>query len=182
MHIRLTLFIALFIFSMDLSAQSTEYLDWKIVNTEIIYQKVFAADSITAEKLAEFLKTAPNISNVEIKNGAVTADMSDLMVDYKKFQFTQVATPPIIQTGKFSGKVTGDAKDGKYRVTVKSIQVKGNMGYKNIPELESMTNYACINSGTVLSRDWCKPTMLGLLDKAFTDRFTYISANKDGEW
>lgn len=176
------IYIFLLILPFSMVAQSTEYGNFKIVNTEIIYQKVFPTDSMTGDKLAQFLLTVPNVSNVSNNDGEVSADLTDLTVDYKKFQFSQVATPPIIQTGKFSGKITGAAKDGKYRITVKSIQMKGDMGYKKIPELENMTNYSCTNSGTVLSREWCKPTMLGLLDKAFTDKFTYVEPKKDGDW
>lgn len=176
------IYLCLLIMPITLAAQSTEYGNFKIVNTEIIYQKVFTADSITSDKVAEFLLTLQNVSNVSNNDGDVTADLTDLVVDYKKFQFTQVATPPIIQTGQFTGKISAAAKDGRYRITVKSIQMKGDMGYKKIPELENLTNYSCINNGTVLSRDWCKPTWLGLLDKAFTDRFTYVQVKKDGDW
>jgi len=163
-------------------AQATEYGSFKIVETEIIYQKIFFQDSITAEKLAEFMKSVPELKNVSIADGTVTADLSDLVVDYKKFQFSQVAVPPIIQTGRYSGKVTGEAKDGKYRITLKSIQMKGDIGYKKIPQPESLTNYACQNSGTILSREWCKPNTLGLLEKAITDKFTYKEVKKDSDW
>src|SRR5262245_3824648 len=98
-------------------AQLTEYGSFKIVETEIIYQKVFFQDSISTDKLMEFMKSVPELRNVSAANGAVTADLTEMVVDYKKFQFAQVAVPPIIQTGRYNGKVTADVKDGKYRVT-----------------------------------------------------------------
>ncbi|HEX5167944.1 MAG TPA: hypothetical protein VFW11_02135 [Cyclobacteriaceae bacterium] len=162
--------------------QATEYGAFKIVDTEIVYQKIFFQDSITVGKLAEFMKSVPEFANVSVSNDEVTADLRDLTVDYKKFMFSQVATPPIIQTGRFSGKVTAEAKDGKYRMTVKSLQMKGDIGYKKIPQPENMTNYACMNSGTILSREWCRPNMLGLLEQAITDKFTYKSSKKDSDW
>lgn len=163
-------------------AQTTEYGSFKIVDTEIVYQKIFFADSITTEKLAEFLKTVPELKNVSQSGGTVTADLSDLVVDYKKFQFSQVAVPPIIQTGRYSGKVAGEAKDGKYRITVTSIQMKGDIGYKRILQPENLTNYATQNSGTTLHREWCKPNTLGLLDKAISDKFIYKESKKDSDW
>jgi hypothetical protein len=163
-------------------AQATTYGDFKIVNTEIIYQKVFEQDSTTLEKLESFLKGAADVSNVERSGASITASLADLSVDYKKFSFAQVGTPPIIQTGRFSGKITAEAKDNKYRITVEQITMKGDIGYKKIPDYESMTNYACMNSATILSRDWCRPNMLGLLDQAFTDRFTYQEENKTKDW
>lgn len=167
---------------VSLLAQTKEYGSFRIVNSEIVYQKVFNKDSITNEKLAEFIKTIPNVTNVQASGTGVTADLTALTVDYKKFHFTQVATPPIIQTGTFSGKITSEAKAGKYRITVTAIQMKGEMGYKKIPNPENMTNYATMNSATILSRDWCKPTMLGLLDQAFTDIFTIKAQATDAAW
>ncbi|MBL7858238.1 MAG: hypothetical protein JNM57_11170 [Cyclobacteriaceae bacterium] len=167
---------------IGMMAQLTEFGSFKIINTEIIYQKVSGYDSVTTEKLVEFLKTVPNIANVEVVNNIVQADLTDFVVDYKKFQFNQVAVPPIIQTGRFSAKISMEGRDNKYRVTLKSIQVKGDIGYKKILSPENLTNYACTNSGTVLSRDWCKPNTLGLLDLALTDRFLFKEQKKDGDW
>lgn len=165
-----------------LLAQTKEYGDFKIETTEIIYQKTQPQDSITVEKLAEFLKTVPGVSNVQLSGGAVTADLTDLTVDFKKFKFAQVNTPPIIQTGKYSGKIAMAVKENKYRTTVNSLTVKGDIGYKKIPNPEPLTNYACTNSGTIISRDWCKPTMLGLLNQAFTDRLQYVKQKKASDW
>jgi hypothetical protein len=156
-----------------LLAQTTEYGAFKIVDSEIIYQKVFLQDSATMDKIKQFLKSVPNVSNVEVFGDVIQADLTDFTVDYKKFQFTQVATPTLIQTGRYNGKIKVDGKSGKYRVSIRSIQVKGDAGYKKIPNPENLTNYACVNSATSLNRDWCKPNTLGLLDKALTDRFTF---------
>jgi len=156
-----------------LFAQAIEYGDFKIVDSEIIYQKVFIQDSVTTQKLQQFLKSVPNVSNIEVFGDVVQADLTDFIVDYKKFQFTQVATPTLIQTGRYSGKIKVDGKAGKYRVTIRSIQVKGDAGYKKITNPENLTNYATVNSATAINKDWMKPNTLGLLDKALTDRFTF---------
>ena len=119
-----------------------------------------------------------------MQQDGIAFDVIDIIVDYKKFHFSQVNLQPIMQTGKFSGSVTIGVKDGKYRVTMRSIQITGDMGYKKIGSRENLTNYACKNSGTVLSTDWCKPTMLGLLDQSFSDKFLYQEKKKkdDGDW
>ena len=103
------------------------------------------------------------------------------MVDYKKFQFSQVATPTIIQSGLYSGKASVGAKEGKYRVTVRNLQLTGDIGYKKITTNDNLTNYACRNSGTIMSPDWCRPNYLGLLDQAFTDKLQYIGKKKS-DW
>ena len=175
------LLILLVLISGSIIAQPTSYGNFKVADQEIIYQKVFTEDSITAAKLAEHYKKLDFVSNLKQTSTGVQFDMNDLIVDYKKFQFSQVGTPPIIQTGKYSGKVSVDVRDGPYRVTVNQIQMTGNIGYKNITAKENLTNYATKNSGTLLHPDWCKPNTLGLLDQAFTDKLQYPGKGKE-DW
>lgn len=163
------------------NAQTVTYGDFKLADQEIIYQKVFTEDPINATLLEEYYKTLPYVSNLTTSEDGVQFEVNDITVDYKKFQFKPLDTPPIIQTGKYSGKVSIVTKDGKYRVTFQSIQVTGDIGYKKITSREALTNYACKNNGTVLGQDWCRPNMLGLLDKAFTDKLLYVGKKKE-EW
>jgi len=160
-------------------SQGIAYTNFKLVEQEIVYQKIFEKDSITSSKLEAYYKTLPYVANLELKTDGIQFDVNDITVDYKKFQFSQVNTPLIIQTGKFSGKVSIGIKDGKYRVTVKSIQLTGNIVYKMIVEKDNLTRYATKNSGTVLAEDWCRPNMLGLLDKAFSDKLEFKSTEDD---
>jgi hypothetical protein len=173
------------VLSLHVAAQTTTYGDFKVADQEIIYQKILFSDSVTVEKLSTYYKTLPYISDVKVSGDEVTFEMNDITVDYKKFQFTQVATPPIIQTGKYSASVVVAIKDGKYRITARSIQLTGDIGYKKITSKENLTNYACKNNGTYISQDWCKPNTLGLLHQAFTDKLQYINKEKkkdDGDW
>ena len=158
------------------------YGDFRIVNTEIIYQKVFDQPSVTLEKVDSLLKASPGITEVSMSGESLTATLTDMVVDYKKFKFPQVTTPPIIQTGRFSGKLTAEAKDGRYRITLEQITMKGDIGYKNIPEPEPMTNYACMKGATILSKDWCRPNMLGVLNQALNDLFAYKVETKSSDW
>lgn len=165
--------------------QATTYGNFKVVDQEIIYQKVFVHDTVTAAKLANYYKALPYIANVANTDTEVTFEVNDLIVDYKKFQFTQMATPSIIQTGRYSGKVTIGVKDGKYRITVYALQLTGDIGYKKITAKDNLTNYACRNSGTYIAQDWCRPNMLGLLDQAFTDKLQFVEKEikkDDGDW
>jgi hypothetical protein len=173
----------LFLFLLSLcsyiaGAQAVSYGSFKVSAEEIVYQKIFAEDSATVPSLEAYYKALPYVSNLVAESGNVQFDVSDIRVDYKKFEFSQMNTPSIIQTGKYSGHVSIGIKDGKYRVTVQSIMVTGDIGYKKITTPESLTNYACKNSGTILAPDWCRPNMLGLLDKAFTDKLQYIPQKK----
>jgi hypothetical protein len=182
--IRIVLLLALSTFARGQG--NTTYGNFKLEDQEIIYQKIFLQDSVSATRLMEYYKSLPYLSNVQQSGDEVTFDLNDLTVDYKKFQFTQVGTPNIIQTGKYSGKASVGVKDGKYRITLSALQLTGDIGYKKIMTKESLTSFACKNSGTILSQDWCKPNMLGLLDQAFTDKLQFIESKKkkkdDADW
>ena len=173
--------LAVLIPTLSWAQNNTAYGNFKLVDQEIIYQKVFEQDSITPAKLEAYYKTLPYVANLTSKADGIEFDLNDLTVDYKKFQFSQVATPAIIQTGKYSGKVSIGVKDGRYRVTVKSIQLTGDNVYKKITAKENLTTYASKNNGTVLHPDWCRPNQLGLLDKAFTDKLE-CKKTDDGDW
>lgn len=161
-----------------LHGQSTTYGNFKVSEQEIIYQRIVPLDSITPEKLEAYYKTLPYVSNLKLKDNGVEFEVNDIIIDYKKFQFTQVGTPSIIQTGKYSGSVDVSVKDGKYRITFHTLQLTGDIGYKKITAKDKLTSYACKNNGTVLAQDWCRPNMLGLLDQAFTDKLQYVEHAK----
>lgn len=178
---KLLFLAAVLITNLSWAQNNTAYGNFKLADQEIIFQKVFEQDSITPAKLETYYKTLPYVANLIVKSDGVEFDVNDMTVDYKKFQFSQVATPAIIQTGKYSGKVSVSVKDGRYRVTVKTIQLTGDNVYKKITVKEPLTTYATKNNGTILHPDWCRPNQLGLLDKAFTDRLQY-KGSEDSDW
>lgn len=178
---RLLFAVSLFLPVLGL-AQANSYGDFKIINTEVVYQKIFERPSVTLEELDSLLKTSAGVGDVTVSGGTLSAKLTDLVVDYRKFKFPQVSTPPIIQTGRFSGILTAEAKDGRYRITLEQITMKGDIGYKNIPEPEPMTNYATIKGATVLASDWCRPNLLGVLNQALNDTFTYRLSASHSDW
>jgi hypothetical protein len=170
-------------FTSTAFSQAITYGNFKIQGQELIYQKVFFQDSITVDKLGDYYVKVPGVTNFDRSNDEIKFKVNDMAVDYLKFQFSQVSTAQIIQSGKFSGDVAVDVKDGKYRVTMFNITFTGNLGYKRVTAKEPLTNYACRNSGTYISSDWTKPNTLGLLDKALTDKFEFVppDAKKGGD-
>mgnify|MGYP006969426699 CR=1 FL=1 len=172
--------LSLVVFSAG-AQPTTSYQDFKVENQEIIFQKVITVDSLTVTKLEDFYRSIPNVNNMEVTSGGLEFDISDITVDYAKFQFSQVGTPLIIQTGKYSGHVVAEVRGGRYRLTMKNIKLTGNIGYKMINEKDDLTTYATRNSGTQLAPDWCKPNMLGLLGQAFSDKLTFVGKD-NSDW
>lgn len=176
---RLTV-LALFLFcTVNTFAQPGEYESFKLVDQEIIYQAVFQGEDVTYAKLEEYYKKNSSFKNVKIMANELTFDVNDLTVDYLKFQFSQVQTPLILQTGKFSGKASVSIREGRYRVTFNKIMVTGEIGYKSIKEKEALTGLSSKSNGTQLSQEWMKPNTLGLLGKAFADNFEFKVVKDD---
>lgn len=166
-------------------AQVTSYGNFKLSSQELIYQKVFLHDSVSLEKLSTYYSSLPFISDVTSSSGELHFRVNDLVVDYKKFGLSQVSTPSIIQTGKYSGEATVSVKDGKYRITLADIKLTGDIVYKKITTPDNLTNYACRDNGTYISNDWTKPNTLGVLDKAITDNLEYREKPRhtgDDDW
>jgi hypothetical protein len=162
-----------------IQAQPTSFGSFKAEDQEIKFQKVFTQDTITVAKLEAFYKAQPYVSNLRASDAGVEFEMNDVTVDFKKFQFRQVDVPTLIQTGKYSGKVNVGVRDGRYRVTITSLQVIGDAGYRKITSLEPLTQFACLKSGTTLNPDWCKPNSLGLLEMVFTDKLQFVQKKDD---
>lgn len=168
-------------FAQVIAQSSTSYGSFKVQDQEIVFQKVFADPAVTAQKLAEFYKSKDYVSELSADGDQITFRVNELIVDYKKFQFSQVSVPPVIQTGKYSGLVSVDVKDGRYRVTVRDIQFTGDLGYRKVTTRDRLTAFACRDNGTSLGQDWCKPNTLGLLEKAFTDKLQ-MPAGEGEDW
>jgi hypothetical protein len=171
--------------SWEIAAQATTYGNFKIDNQKLIFQKVFFEDSITVDKLGDYLVSLPFVKDFDRSNNEIKFKVNEFVVDFKKFGFNEVTTAPIIQSGKYFGDGFVDVKDGKYRVTITNLQLTGNIVYKKITDKESLTLYACRDSGTYISPDWTKPNTLGLLDKALSDKFQYIGEvahKRDSDW
>ncbi|GAB1445909.1 MAG: hypothetical protein KF860_00060 [Cyclobacteriaceae bacterium] len=161
-------------------SQAIEYEDFKLQDQEIVYQAIFQNEKVTYAMLEEQYKKNKLFSTIKVTANEITFNVNDLTVDYLKFQFSQVQTPLILQTGKFSGQASVAIRDGRYRVTLRQIMVTGEIGYKSIKEKEALTGLCSKNNGTQLSQDWMKPNTLGLLGKALADNFE-LKVNKD-DW
>ena len=112
----LTLLVALSYVTFTASAQALNYGNFRVEEQLLIYQKVFNQDSVTVERLATYFGKQSFAAELKAGQESLEFSIKDLVVDYRKFGFSQVSTPPVIQTGRFSGRVTISVKEGKYRM------------------------------------------------------------------
>src|SRR5690606_38058640 len=93
-HIVMRVFFAIALFlPVWVSAQTTSYGDFRLVNTEVVYQKVFDRPSVTLEELDSLLRSSAGVSDVTLSEGSISAKLTELVVDYRKFKF-QIGRAP----------------------------------------------------------------------------------------
>jgi hypothetical protein len=172
-------YVFLLLLSPTLQAQVTQFGSFKISDGEVIYQKVFNEDSITAEKMVKFLKTVPTIGNIQQGDGTVTADLLFMTIDFKKLKVAEATALYIMQNGNFTGQLIFEMKTGKYRATLRNIKMKGDTGSKKIFEPENISGYCTTDNGTALQPAWCKPTAFGVLEQQINDRIKYKETDTD---
>lgn len=108
------LFILLF--TVVLNAQH----DFKIESNDLYWQKVYESD-LTKEDILTALKTSGKFENVESIGNSIVADILKFPLDLGGR--SRMNFPIYMTTSNFIGKVTIDFKDGRYRVTVRNIQL-----------------------------------------------------------
>ena len=108
------LFILLF--TISINAQH----DFKIESNDLIWQKVYESN-LSKEDVFTTLKTSGKFENVEIMGNSIVADIIKFPIDLggkSRMNFYIYIT-----AYNFAGKAILDFKDGRYRATIKNIQM-----------------------------------------------------------
>jgi hypothetical protein len=109
-----------------IAAQITVHENFQLINNDVVFTKVYANESTDQKDLRQqilyTLRNYPFVRNVqEFEDGVMTADIIDYRVDYKKFGYAYFTSPNEITDGLWTGKALISFKEGKYKVTVKSL-------------------------------------------------------------
>lgn len=101
------------------------YANWEIVNKEAVWQYVFPSKIKSKVALEEaviaFLKQNTSIQNIVVKNTEITADISKLKIDYKKYGGSSSYTSQAFVNGLWSGKLLIEIVDGSYDAIVSNM-------------------------------------------------------------
>ncbi len=102
----------------------SQYNHLKLEKEKVIYERVFEIDSMSKEDLKAQLQHAVskinNIHNVQFSETFFSAELKNIIIDYKKYGYSYWKTPVPLNY-PFSANVFVSFKEGKYRVTVSSM-------------------------------------------------------------
>ncbi len=101
------------------------YANWEIVDKEAVWAYVFPSKiknkTTLEEAVVVFLKQNPTIQNVVMKNTEITADITNLKIDYKKYGGSSRYTSQAFVNGIWSGKLVIEIVDGSYEAIVSKM-------------------------------------------------------------
>jgi hypothetical protein len=116
--------ILVFSFFISLAQNENPYKYFKIANNQFMYEAVFPMDSLNITQIESLLLSnlpmAKSVTNVKGSNGLITANLVNLIVDFKKYGGTQLGTAVFLNS-PMNANVSIQIKEGKYKVNVGSI-------------------------------------------------------------
>ncbi|NIG56285.1 hypothetical protein [Chitinophaga sp. Cy-1792] len=114
-----------------MQAQNSPYQFYKLQNQNVIFEKVYAADSLNQTDLLKQLQIAiPRIqgfTHYQENGNVITGRIINGIVDYRRFGHPLLSAPALIMF-PYEASVTIEVKDGRYRVTMAGITFIDNSG------------------------------------------------------
>lgn len=178
--------------AVTFSQTSVSYRSFHIENKEILWLQVFHeehADIDLSKSIFDHLRNKSWIKNLRYEQSTLVAEIHDYRPDYKRYGGKFTNTSSVVRTGKFSGNVRIDFKEGKYRVvlegiTYKALQSSTGSGKATIEQHEvygTLNDFAMNNLRTGFKKR--NHVNLDILHSSFKDSFT-IKLNQliDEDW
>ena len=141
----------------------------------IKWQKVFQVDSVNVKDVVHNLLAEGHFKEIESGEGMVTCELRGLSLNYQDLGFKRMSLPIYIPNDKFSGFVTVQVKNNRYRVTVdRIITANPRLGQGPL-------------DGLALDKEGAfKPAFLGdpatIIDYNFDKLFSGLAKPIDDEW
>ncbi|MGL6129541.1 hypothetical protein [Chryseobacterium artocarpi] len=95
-----------------------------ISNKQVVWQHIYESNK-NIDEVKQSLLSRGKLKITNIENGLIYGDISDFMMDYKGAGNTLMGTPIYLSSSKFFGNFKIEFKEGKYRVSVTNIRLKG---------------------------------------------------------
>ena len=99
----------------------TESENFLIESNQVVWQKTYETE-LSKETLIDKIKTAGKFENVSVSEDKLTAEITDLSIDYKGYGESEMSTPMYLSRSSIKAFCIFEFKDKKYRVTLKNIK------------------------------------------------------------
>jgi hypothetical protein len=186
--------VVLIIFPLRAVTQDVmpRYQSFIIEQKEVVWVQVFhregAARDLESE-IIDHLKRKAWIQNIHRDGDDVVADLKDYRPDYKRYGGKYMNTSEIIRTGRWSGKLRINFKDGKYRVLLEGVNYEAKRsvtgsGKATIEQHDtsgSLSHFALNNYRNAFKKN--RLVNLDILHASFKDSFILVEDQLiDSDW
>ena len=151
-------------------------------NSEIVWQRVFET-SLTFEELTEKVKDSGLLDKIEISNNKISGDLKAIDADFKGAGFTEMGTPMYISRSHITGYTILEFKDGKYRVTLKKMELtqKYSDPLTKQGEITKLEFFGLKNGKNEMTNAFKKSPSL-ILNHTFTKKFELKDSQTKDDW
>ena len=143
------------------------------------YRNIFTYDSLNVDNLESRLKASLpvvyGLSNIQFESGLIRGDIKALTANYKQYGATWAGSWLMLGY-PMDGKFLIEIKDGKYRLTVTDLSLKGPQYPVNLANSVTKRNATEFTSNRVLLE------ALEYINKDFTDRFAIPKTQAKSDW
>jgi hypothetical protein len=159
-----------------------ENQNFQIENGGLIWQKIYE-NEINQDDLVEQLETSGKFENINKSDNQITANFSNLTIDYKGFGSSEMNTPMYIARSYTNGFVIIDIKENKYRITIKGIKLiqKYSDGLSDGGEMTDLETFALKQGNSKFRTSYLKKPA-EILNFTFQNLTNFKSRIKDDKW
>lgn len=152
-----------------------------IEDHNLVWQKVHNTEK-TTEEIINFFQNSGFFTNIIINNNQLTAEFNNLTPEYKKAGYGDMEAPIYIVSSYLSGFLLVEFKDGKYRTTIKSINLiqKFNSPTTRQGEITDIERFALKRKNTIF-RTMFLGASVDILNVTF-DKITTIKEITTSDW
>ena len=127
----------------------TENDNFRIDENQVVWQKTYETE-LSEEALIDKIKTSGKFKNISISEDKLTAEITELSIDYKGYGESRMSIPIYLSTYSVKAFCMFEFKDNKYRTTFKNIKFVAlySDALSEIGEVTEIETYALSQKNT----------------------------------
>ena len=127
----------------------TENENFRIDENQVVWQKTYETE-LSKEALIDKIKTSGKFKNISISEDKLTAEITELSIDYKGYGESRMSIPIYLSTYSVKAFCMFEFKDNKYRTTFKNIKFVAlySDALSEIGEVTEIETYALSQKNT----------------------------------
>ncbi len=153
--------------------------NFKIENDSVYWQKIFSSN-LQVEDIEQLMIESGNFTNVIVINQSLTAEIVDLSVDYRDYQ-PILFSNSCVKNHLINAFVLIEVKEGKYRATIKNINLVQNYSDNEglgLGRLKPFENEVLRNSTDEFKNGFIKND-IPRLEKLFNEITSFAKSSSD---